>query len=429
MVGNAQNLPEKANPAGSLIRKFADKFGIDPARLNDTLKATAFSVPPVKDEDGRKSPVTVTNEQMAALLIVADQYGLNPFTREIYAFPDKKGGIVPVVGVDGWLRIINEHPEFDGMDFKFAPEAIVMERGKPCPEWIEVMVYRKDRTRPIIVREYLDECYRPAFKGKGYNGKEDYYIDGPWQSHTKRMMRHKAIIQAGRVAFGFAGIHDQEDAEEAINITPYQAQSVTPQLVEPGVDMEAKWKTLFEALKQPHDATFDDQLRSFVTETAEANECHESDLIDQAVGNIQPFLAAFEGWRKANGYIKPELKKERKHAEKTTPDSPVPVAESGGDVATGSNPVPTNTTTSNSDNAQDSATDDGPTPDEIALADAMNGIDEHYLRDWNEIENPWRVVRLFLKSGAKKQPFIGNLMKELGHNATMLEMRCKAFGI
>ncbi len=36
---------------------------------------------------------------MAALMIVADQYGLNPFTREIFAFPDKQNGIVPVVGV------------------------------------------------------------------------------------------------------------------------------------------------------------------------------------------------------------------------------------------------------------------------------------------------------------------------------------------
>ena len=41
-----------------------------------------------------------------ALLIVADQYGLNPFTREIFAFDDKRAGIVPVVSVDGWSRIL-----------------------------------------------------------------------------------------------------------------------------------------------------------------------------------------------------------------------------------------------------------------------------------------------------------------------------------
>ena len=92
-------------PQQSLLAKFAGKYGIEPNRMLVTLKATAF-----RQRDG----ADVTNEQMMALLIVADQYGMNPWTKEIYAFPDK-GGIVPVVGVDGWLRIINEHPMFDGV--------------------------------------------------------------------------------------------------------------------------------------------------------------------------------------------------------------------------------------------------------------------------------------------------------------------------
>ena len=29
--------------------------------------------------------------------------------------PDRNNGIVPVVGVDGWSRIINDNPQFDGM--------------------------------------------------------------------------------------------------------------------------------------------------------------------------------------------------------------------------------------------------------------------------------------------------------------------------
>ena len=55
---------------------------------------------------------------MTALCVVAQQYGLNPFTRELYAFPDRNNGIVPVVGVDGWSRIINDNPQFDGMDLQ-----------------------------------------------------------------------------------------------------------------------------------------------------------------------------------------------------------------------------------------------------------------------------------------------------------------------
>jgi len=60
-------------------------LGVDGRELVETLKETAFR--------GQ-----VGDSHMAALLIVAEQYGLNPWTKEIYAFPDSKNGIVPVVG-------------------------------------------------------------------------------------------------------------------------------------------------------------------------------------------------------------------------------------------------------------------------------------------------------------------------------------------
>lgn len=128
----------------------------------------------------------VSDAQMSALLIVAANYGLNPWTKEIYAFPDKNNGIVPVVGVDGWSRIINTHPQFDGMDFEQDDE------GCTC------IIFRKDRSHPVKVTEYLSECKRGT---------------APWQSHPKRMLRHKAMIQCARLAFGYVGIFDQDEAE------------------------------------------------------------------------------------------------------------------------------------------------------------------------------------------------------------------------
>lgn len=198
---------------GKLLTRFSDRFGVDEHKLMSTLKNTAF----------RQKTGEVSNEQMMALLVVADQYRLNPFTKEIYAFPDKKNGIVPVVGVDGWSRIINEHPAFDGMDFRQSGEFVTMPDAKPCPEWIECVMHRKDREHPIVVREYLDECYREPFEGQGTNGP--YKVEGPWQTHTKRFLRHKAMIQAARIAFGFAGIYDQDEAERIqeateIDVTP-----------------------------------------------------------------------------------------------------------------------------------------------------------------------------------------------------------------
>jgi phage recombination protein Bet len=162
-------------PRASILAKMADRYSVEPNKLLDTLKATAFK--------GQ-----VSNEQMISLLIVADQYGLNPFTRELYAFPDK-GGIVPVVSVDGWARIMNSHPQFDGIEFTFS--------GDGADVACTATIRRKDRAHPVSVTEYMAECKRGT---------------QPWQSHPRRMLRHKAMIQAARLAFGFAGIFDEDEA-------------------------------------------------------------------------------------------------------------------------------------------------------------------------------------------------------------------------
>lgn len=204
------------DPKKSLINRLASRYHVDAVKFYETLKATAF-----KQRDG-SAP---TNEQMLALMVVAEQYNLNPFTREIYAFPDKQNGIIPVVGVDGWSRIINDHPEYDGVEFVYASEMAQPPGAKvSCPVWIEAVLYRKDRSRPTRIREFLDEVYRAPFEGRGNNGT--YTIEGPWQTHTKRQLRHKALIQCSRVAFGFSGIYDPDEAERIREME--QASAINP---------------------------------------------------------------------------------------------------------------------------------------------------------------------------------------------------------
>lgn len=194
-----------SNALTTLTQKLASRLDMgDGTELINTLKQTAFK--------GQ-----VSDAQMTALLIIANQYSLNPWTKEVYAFPDKNNGIIPVVGVDGWSRIINSHPEFDGM--KFAQDA----------ESCTCIMYRKDRTHPVEVTEYMSECKRANV--------------GPWSSHPRRMLRHKAMIQCARLAFGFGGIYDQDEAEriaEAEGVTPIRQardpQSASNQNAPDGLD-------------------------------------------------------------------------------------------------------------------------------------------------------------------------------------------------
>lgn len=170
----------------TLTGKLAQRFGMtSDTELVSTLKQTAF-----------KTSEPVSDAQLTALLVIANEYGLNPWTKEIYAYPDKHKGIVPVVGVDGWIRIVNEHPQFDGIEFNTAEK-----------EWVTCTIYRKDRTRPTVITEYLQECARGT---------------DPWRQMPRRMLRHKALMQCARVAFGFA-LYDDEEARIAAGETVIDA--------------------------------------------------------------------------------------------------------------------------------------------------------------------------------------------------------------
>lgn len=173
------------------LEAMAARLKISAAGLKNTLMNTVFAE-------------CKTEEQFMALIVVSNEFGLNPLTKEIYAFPAKGGGIVPMVSVDGWIRLMNEHPAFDGIEFNYHDDAAGNTQA------VEAIIYRKDRTRPVKVIEYMGEC-----KGNTI----------PWQKSPRRMLRHRALIQGVRVAFGFSGIAADGD-EDVIDGGTITAQAL-----------------------------------------------------------------------------------------------------------------------------------------------------------------------------------------------------------
>lgn len=163
------------------VALMAERLSIEPQELHNVVLNTLMP--------SGKQP---TNEQFVSFLAVANEYKLNPLTKEIYAFPAKGGGIQPIVSIDGWLKIINCHPRFNGMQFRDAFD----DKGSLIA--VTCCMYRKDRDHPTEVTEYLAECDK---------GTE------PWRKWPARMLRHKATIQAARYAFGFSGIVDPDEGE------------------------------------------------------------------------------------------------------------------------------------------------------------------------------------------------------------------------
>lgn len=147
----------------------------------------------------------ISDEELMVFMSIANEYKLNPLSKEIYAF-NSRGAIQPIVSVDGWLKIINSHPHFDGMEFEDHKDDDGNLQAITC------RIYRKDRGRATEVTEYLAEC----------RGASD-----PWKKWPVRMLRHKATIQAARYAFGLSGIIDPDEADR-INVALTAEKDITP---------------------------------------------------------------------------------------------------------------------------------------------------------------------------------------------------------
>jgi hypothetical protein len=190
------SLAVKPQQKASALAVLATRLSVDPSKLLDTLKATCFK--------------GATNEELLALVAVSNRYGLDPLTRQIYAFPSR-GGITPVVSVDGWLHLLNAQPQLDGIEFHYTDDA----NGDPYS--VTAVIHRKDRSHATKVTEYLAECYRQT---------------EPWKQFPRRMLRHKAIKEAVRVAFGISGVTDEDEARD-IARNAIVAEPVAPVAAKP----------------------------------------------------------------------------------------------------------------------------------------------------------------------------------------------------
>ncbi len=186
-----------------LIDRAVARSGLTRESFVKTLTQTAF--------DGIAA---WTQADLERLLIAAETHQLNPLIREIFAIASSLEPLQPVllvVGVDGWSKILNAQPQFDGMQFLEASEQV-----DNIPVWIECTIYRKDRTVPVAVKEYFQEV-----RGEHI----------AWLTHPRRMLRHKALTQCARLAFSLSGIYDSDEAHRVLaakSLAPPKRQALKP---------------------------------------------------------------------------------------------------------------------------------------------------------------------------------------------------------
>jgi phage recombination protein Bet len=194
----------------SLIVKMAAKYGVDSGQFYNTVVTTIFSAGKAKQGEepkpGRGLPPT--KEMVMAFLLVADQYDLNPFLREIYPFIDQNFNLRCIISIDGWIKVALRHEFYDGHEFKehLDPDTKALYA-------VTCSIFRKDRTRPIIMTEYMQECKRDT---------------DPWKQWPYRMLHHKAFIQTARYALGMGDLMEEDELDRLKSVTGGEHEIVQP---------------------------------------------------------------------------------------------------------------------------------------------------------------------------------------------------------
>ena len=139
------------------------------------------------------------------------EYRLNPRADELDLVQFEEGRWQVFITVNGWAKLINAHPAFCGIEFSEASE---LEEGVPL--WMGCTIYRTDRVKPIVIREYFSEM------------KTEH---AAWQQMPRRMLRHRAMQQCARLAFGITIPECKPSANLISQLAgPMQARSMSNSL-------------------------------------------------------------------------------------------------------------------------------------------------------------------------------------------------------
>lgn len=181
------------------LTRLADNIGTTPEEIKNVLSGMIISA---KAQHG----AVATDAELTVVSGICAQYDLNPLTREAHAFISG-GKLSVVIGIDGWIKICNRQPSFNGIEYEYEFD------GKELLS-VTTKIHIKGRDFPVCVTEWMDECYQPKSPA--------------WQKFKKRMLRNKSTGQAVRIAFGVTEVIDDDEKSRIVDNSPAE-KNITPQ--------------------------------------------------------------------------------------------------------------------------------------------------------------------------------------------------------
>lgn len=197
-----------------------------------------------------------TNDELSMFLHLAKTYGLDPFAKEIW-FIKQGGQPLMMTSRDGYLKIANEHPDFEGLvsDVVYAGDQFerndsgvkhvygMKDRGAPVGAY--ALIYRKGRRFPV----YVFAPYKDYAKGNNV-----------WRTYPHAMILKVAEAMALKRAFSLSGlvtreeIDDSDENERPSNAPSKPANAPKEEQANPNSDrLNAIWHGYMEVCgNKPH---------------------------------------------------------------------------------------------------------------------------------------------------------------------------------
>ncbi len=141
-----------------------------------------------------------TDAQLQMFLQICKRTGLDPFLKEIWFVAEKS---IIMAARDGYLRVANEHPQFDGIETRVERDEKLVPIKAVCTVW------RKDRTHPTICEAYYSE----------------YKSGSPvWSKYPSAMISKVAEVLALKRSFAINGVVSEEEMDATFHPAAPPAQ-------------------------------------------------------------------------------------------------------------------------------------------------------------------------------------------------------------
>ncbi len=180
----------------ALAQQLGETYGMPAQSIANLIRAQIIAVP--------QDAPPATPAELAVVMSVMRQYGLNPMLKQIHAWRDNKGRLAVMVGYDGWQDYARRQPTYQFVSYKFGPIVDTPDKkGCKCWEWVQPIIHDEKYGQVEMVPVYLEEWY---VKQRG-NYPE------PWQKQTKHRLHLKAFTSAIREFYGIGGVLDEVDRD------------------------------------------------------------------------------------------------------------------------------------------------------------------------------------------------------------------------